>query len=418
MAVFAYKGLDARGKAVAGVKEAEGAKALRGLLRKDGVFLTELREEAARGQKKSPGVDAGKGLQREVDLAKYFERIKVGEVAVFTRQLATLLKAGIPLTEAMAALAEQVENPKFRRMLGDIRQQINEGGSLAGAMGKHPEVFETLYVNMVSAGEAAGNLDAVLSRLADFQDAQISLKNKVSAAMTYPVIMVVIGAGIISLLMVTVVPNLTRIFADTGQALPWNTQLLIFMSTLAADWWFLLLPAMGLGVWMFRRWKSSPVGKPKWDAFSLRMPVFGSLTRMIAVSRFSKTLGTMLQSGVPILRALDIVRAIVGNVVLEKVIEDARVAIQEGESLAAPLKKSKQFPPLVTHMIAVGERSGQLEQMLENVAMAYDREVELKVTKMTSLLEPMMILFMGGGIGFIVWSILGPIMEMNNWVGQ
>ena len=331
MAVFAYKGLDGRGKAVAGVREAEGAKALRVLLRKDGVFLTELREEAGRGQtKKAPGVEA-KGLSREVDLSRLLERIKVAEIAVFTRQLATLLKAGIPLAESMAALAEQVENPKLRRVLGDIRQQINEGGSLAGALGKHPTVFETLYVNMVSAGEAAGNLDAVLTRLADFQDAQISLKNKVSAAMTYPVIMLVIGAGIIALLMVTVVPNLTRIFADTGQALPWNTQLLIFMSTVAADWWFLLLPALGLGIWMFRRWKGSLTGKPAWDAFSLRMPVFGSLVRMIAVSRFSKTLGTMLQSGVPILRALEIVRAIVGNVVLEKVIEDARVAIQEGE---------------------------------------------------------------------------------------
>lgn len=417
MAVFAWKGLDTKGKAVQGVRDADSPKALRAVLRKEGLFLTDLREEAGRGQPKKKAEGAKQGLNREIDFAKYLERVKPQEVAVFTRQMATLLKAGIPLAEALAALGEQADNPKLRRILGDVRQQVNEGTALATALGAHRDVFPELYVNMVGAGEVAGNLDVVLARLAEFLDAQIQLRGKVSTAMTYPIIMVVVGAGIMSLLMIVVVPKLTQVFEDSGRALPWNTQLLIFMSSLAANYWFVLLPLFGLAVWGFRRYIRTPDGQQRWDRFVLGVPIFGGLIRMVAVSRFAKTLGTMLSSGVPILRALDIVKAIIGNKTLEKVIEEARVAIQEGESLAAPLKRSKEFPSLVTHMIAVGERSGQLEQMLENVAMAYDREVEMKVQRMTSLLEPMMILFMGGGVGFVVWSILGPIMAMNDWVG-
>jgi len=236
------------------------------------------------------------------------------------------------------------------------------------------------------------------------------------SALFYPIVMTVIGAGIMSVLMISVVPKVTAIFEDTGRALPWNTQILIGVSGFLANYWwtmFFIIPAF---IYAFVRYKATPRGRDQLDRLVLWLPVVGSLARMIAIARFSKTLATMLSSGVPLLRALDIVKAILGNTVLSRVIEDAKESIKEGESIATPLKRSGQFPPVVTHMIAVGERSGQLEQMLENVAQAYDVEVDLKMGRLTSLLEPVMILIMGGSVAFVVFSILMPIMEMNEFV--
>jgi general secretion pathway protein F len=309
-----------------------------------------------------------------------------------------------------------MDNARFKRILGGVRQQVNEGTALADALAEHPDVFPELYVNMVRAGETAGNLEVVLARLADFLDAQLQLRSKVSAALLYPAIMLVVGSIILSILMIVVVPKLTTVFADSGRALPWNTRLLVFASESAANYWWALLAAAALAIYGLRRWRRTPAGRETWDRAVLRLPVFGSLARMIAISRFAKTLGTMLQSGVPILRALDIVKRVIGNAVLQQVVEQARDAIQEGESIAAPLKRSGQFPSMVTHMIAVGERSGQLEPMLEHVAVAYDREVELRIRRLTTLLEPVMILLMGGTVAFVVFSILGPMLEMNQWI--
>jgi general secretion pathway protein F len=236
------------------------------------------------------------------------------------------------------------------------------------------------------------------------------------SALFYPVVMTIIGAGIMGMLMVSVVPKVTTIFADTGKALPWNTELLIFISSLFGNYWWALL-IVGVGVVIFyRRWKRSPKGKATYDRVLLKLPIVGPLARQIAITRFAQTLATMLSSGVPLLRALDIVKAILGNTVLMKVIEDAKESIKEGESIAAPLRRSGQFPSIVTHMIAVGERSGQLEQMLENVAEAYVTEIDMKMARLTTLLEPMMILIMGGGVAFVVFSILTPMMEMNEFV--
>jgi len=421
--VFAYKGLDSRGKPTAGVRDAESAKALRAVLRKDGVYLTDLREErAVRGGGAAVVAVAGATaqpqglLQREVDFGRLFERVRPQEVAVLTRQLATLLRAGIPLAEGLAALTEQTDNNKLKKTLGDVKQKVNEGSALADAMADHPKVFPELYVNMVRAGETAGNLDSVLARLADFMDAQIELRGKVTNALMYPAIMIGVGIIIMSILMIAVVPKITAIFDDSGKSLPWNTQLLIFVSKVTGDYWWILLPLAVLGVFLLRRWVKTPEGRAKWDRMVLRLWVIGPLARMVAISRFAKTLGTMLSAGVPLLRAMDITKDILGNRVLEKVVEEARNSIREGESIAAPLKRSGQFPPIVTHMIAVGERSGQLEQMLENVASAYDREVELKVSRLTTLLEPAMILLMSSAVAFVVFSILMPILEMNEWV--
>jgi general secretion pathway protein F len=420
--VYAYKGLGPGGKQQSGVRDAESAKALRALLRKDGVFLTELREErmgkgGTVAATASAGASKGFSLNREVDFKKYFERVRPAEVAIMTRQLGTLLKAAIPLADALGALTEQTENEKLKKTLGDVKQKVNEGSALADAMADHPKVFPDLYINMIRAGEAAGNLDTVLNRLADFLDAQIALSGKVTNALMYPAIMTVVGAIILTILMVSVVPKITSIFADTGKALPWNTQLLILISNMFTDYWWLVLPIFLGGIFGLRRWMRTPKGRVKFDAFVLKLWVVGPLARMVAISRFAKTLGTMMTAGVPLLRALDITKDILGNKVLEKVVEEARNSIREGESIAAPLKRSGQFPPIVTHMIAVGEKSGQLESMLENVAGAYDREVEMKVGRLTTLLEPVMILVMAGAVSFVVFSILGPILEMNEWMG-
>ncbi|MEO6953052.1 MAG: type II secretion system inner membrane protein GspF [Polyangia bacterium] len=415
MPVYTYKGFDARGRAVANVKDADNPKALRALLRRDGVMLTEVREGAQRGGKTSAKDFQPKQMMRQFRERESADR---GEVATITRQLGTLLKAGVPLAESLAALVEQVERPGLKRVLADVRTQVNEGSSLGDAMARHGQIFEDLYVNMIRAGEAAGNLDAVLFRLADFLDAQNRLRGKITSAMFYPIVMALVGCGLVGLLMVSVVPKVTEIYAESGKAdlLPWNTKLMIFSASFFANYWWTLIFIIPAVVVMFRRWKATVVGRALIDKWTLKMPIIGPLARMIAITRFSKTLSTMLSAGVPLLRALDIVKSILGNVVLTKVIEDAKESIKEGESIAAPLKRSGEFPPIVTHMIAVGERSGQLETMLENVAAAYDQEVDMKIGRLTTLLEPMMILLMGGSVGFVVMSILSPIMEMNQFV--
>jgi general secretion pathway protein F len=425
MPVFSYKGFDTRGKAVSGVKDADNPRALRVVLKRDGILLTEAKEAHLRAAAagRAVGEAAGIGLVTLLNPAAAFRMWKEREgadrtsVAVLTRQLGTLLKAGVPLAESLGALVDQLERPGLKRVIAQVKTQVNEGSSLGDAMAKHPKVFVDLYVNMIRAGEASGNLDAVLFRLADFLEAQNKLRSKIISALFYPIVMTVIGAGIMTILMVSVVPKVTAIFADTGKALPWNTQLLIAISETVSSWKGLVLVVIVLGaIQLFRRWKRTPRGRAFVDRMVLKLWIVGPLARQIAITRFAKTLSTMLSSGVPLLRALDIVKSILGNTVLQKVIEDAKESIKEGESIAAPLKRSGEFPPIVTHMIAVGERSGQLEGMLEEVAHAYDLEIDLKMGRLTTLLEPVMILIMGGSVAFIVFSILMPIMEMNEYV--
>jgi len=424
--VFAYSGLDGRGKKVSGLKDADNQKALRAALKRDGVFLTDAREATGALKRQQAGAAAATSLGDVIvgllnpvrALKRWQERATADrvQVSVLTRQMATLLRAGVPLAESLGALVDQIERPGLKRAMAEVKTQVNEGSSLGDAMARHPKIFEELYVNMVRAGEASGTLEVVLFRLADFLDAQNKLRAKVISALFYPVAMIVIGSGIMAVLMITVVPKVTAIFEDTGKALPWNTQLLIGVSTLFSDYWWALILVIAGGVWGFRRWKRTAKGKATLDRVTLKLPIFGELARKIAITRFAKTLATMLASGVPLLRALDIVKAILGNTVLTKVVEEAKESIKEGESIAAPLRRSGQFPAVVTHMIAVGERSGQLEQMLENVAQAYDLEVDMAMQRLTTLLEPLMILVMGGSVAFVVFSILMPIMEMNEFV--
>ena len=465
MAVFEYTGLQvSNGKTVKGVRDADNQKVLRAQLKRDGVLLT--------GAAEAEGARASK--TRNIDFAAFFRRVNVGDIAMMTRQLATLVNAGIPLVESMSALTEQVDKPELKRVLTQVRDRLNEGTSLAKALEPHSKIFPNLYVNMVAAGEASGTLETVLERLADFMENQSKLRSKVGAALAYPILMLMIGSVLISIMMTVVVPKVTSIFASLDRALPWYTQVLMGVSGAMASnqmggfimalftmtfarralatgaeaaqkrsvWtgaavisavalvligWAVesvLAYSIGLVVGViggfalsrFLAFIATPHGRIWKDGFLLKIPIFGQLLRMLAVARFARTLATLLQSGVPLLKAMEIVKNVLDNARLAKVIEEATNSIREGESIAGPLKRSGDFPPIVTHMIAVGEKSGELEAMLENVAKAYDTQVETRVQALTSLLEPLMIVIMGGAVGFIAFAILMPLIQMNDFV--
>lgn len=406
MPIYEYKGLNKAGKNVNGMLDAESQSELRSRLQGKGIFVTEVKAGKAGEAAASGG---------EIDFKRMFQFVGLRDIAVLTRQLATLLKAGIPLVEALAALTDQADKDELKRVLSDVRRQVNEGSGLAIALSGHEKHFSDLYVNMVRAGESSGNLDLVLERLTDFLEGQIELRGKVVSAMVYPLVMTVVGTGILGFLFAFVVPKITRMFSDQKRSLPLITKLLLLISDIVSNGWFIILPLMGASVWGFLYWKKSKDGRPRWDRFVLKVPVVGNLMRMIAITRFSSTLGTLLASGVPLLQALDIVKNILGNTRLIEVIEDVRVNVREGDSVAQPLKRSGEFPPLVTHMIAIGERTGQLEDMLENVAVNYRQQVDIRIQAATTLLEPLMIVIMGVAVGFIVFAIMLPIIELNQF---
>lgn len=416
MPMYAYKGVAASGKATSGVRDAESPKVLRQLLRKDGVLVTSF--ELSRGGKLAKEQNARKGgLSRDVDLGGLVGGVRKVEIAAFTRQMATLIKAGIPLADALGALVEQVTNVRFKAPVSEVRAAVNEGSSLADALARHGKLFDDLFVSMVRAGEVAGNLDEVLTRLADFLEGSQKLKSKIQSAMIYPLVMVVVGTIIMAVLMVKVIPNITAMFKQQGKTLPINTRMLIASSDLFRNWWWAIVVLGAACAVLFVKWRQGKDGRQVWDRAVLRLPVVGELVRTISVSRFARTLGTMLQSGVPMLRALDTAKQIVGNVLLQQAVEDAKRAVTEGESLAQTLKKSGQFPATMIHMVAVGEKAGQLEQMLARVAETYESEVDTKLSRLTSLLEPVMLVVMGGAVAFIVFSILQPIMDLGQLSG-
>jgi general secretion pathway protein F len=404
--VYEYKGLDRAGKEVSGVRDADNEKTLRQVLKRDGIFLTRV----GKGPKKGQGV-----LSTEVDVAGAFERISPIDVALFTRQLATLQKAGIPLVESLQAVGEQIEKAKFRKIVAQIRRDVSEGSSLAAAMNQHPQVFTPIFGNMIRAGEASGTLDKVLLRLAEFTEAQVRLRQKIIGAMMYPVLMVCFGGLILIGLFTYVIPQITQIFEDTGQVLPFITRMLLGASQLMRSYWWLGILVVIGSIVGFRRWKRTDKGAMAWDRRKLAFPVFGSLLLMIAVARFTKTLATLLRSGVPLLTGLDITKNVLENRVLGEVVEEARLAVKEGSTLADPLKKSGRFPPIVTHMIAIGERSGELEELLSVVSDAYETQVESRISTLTSLLEPLMIVGMGVTIAIIVFAVLLPILQLNDF---
>lgn len=427
MAHFAYTGIDSRGKTVRGTLDADDVKGVRQALKRKGVFLDAATPLAnaptakAAARLAQGAAPAGSFAERAPGLARILKRLQRlatnqgSAVALSTRQLATLVKAGIPLVDALNALIEQIDSDDLRDAYTDVRSKVNEGTSFASALALHPLLFPNLYVNMVAAGEASGTMEAVLARLADFMEGQVKLKNKIVGALAYPAFMALMGVVILGVMMVVVVPKVSAIFEDFRAALPWYTSALIWTSNFLGRFWWLIALAIGGVSYLFERWRRSPEGRYKWDAIQLSVPIFGELTRMVAISRFTRTLATLLSSGVALLKAMDIVKNVMENKVLEAVITEASASIKEGESIAEPLKRSGRFPPIVTQMIAIGERSGELESMLEAVAASYDSAIDGRVAVLTSLLEPLMIVVMGGSSGVIAFSILMPLLQLNEF---
>ena len=403
MPLFEYKAIGTDGKAQKGVIESDSQKTARQKLKKQGLLVTEIQEKNAAGKK---GASAGIQL--------FGNSVSQDEVAVMTRQLASLVKANIPLVDSLTALVDQVESVALKTVLSRVREAVNEGTSLAKSLSQHPKTFDHIYINMVEAGESSGTLGLVLLKLADLKEAQTRLKRKVVGGMTYPAIMFFVAIAVLIGIFAFVIPKLQQIFVSMNKALPLTTEILIWISVQVTTWWPAMLAAFVGVVVAFLRWTETPSGRNRWDRFKLMAPVFGRITRMMAITRFTGTMSTLLGSGVPILTAMNIAKNLVGNVHIARAIENARSNITEGQSIAEPLKRSGEFPPLVIHMISIGEKTGELPAMLKNVADSYDEQVSTAIDSMTALLEPAMIVFMGGTVGFIVVSVITPLMEMSN----
>lgn len=407
MPVYSYKGVDVAGRESKGLIDAESPKAARAKLRKSGVFPTDL----------NVGGDEKISLSGEMNLKARFERVKVEELSIMTRQLSTLIAAGIPVVDALNALTDQSENLKLKTAIIAIRERVTGGSSLADAMAEHSSIFSDLYINMVRAGETSGAMDLVLDRLADFTESQAALKSKVSSAMVYPLILLCVCILVLVIIFTSVIPKITTLFAASKMTLPLLTRILIAISDFLRAFWWLMAGALVIGLIFLRRFQKTPQGRIFFDRNALRLPIFGRLFRMVAVSRFARTLATLLKGGVPLLKAIDIVSAVVNNRIFSEVISQTRTFVSEGQSLAEPLKRSQIFPPMVTHMIAIGEKTGELENMLERVADAYDQQVNTMVGTLTALLEPLLILFMGGVVLIIVLSVLLPMLQMSQLGG-
>jgi general secretion pathway protein F len=406
--VFEYRGLDSNGKAVAGIIDADTAKLARMRLRKQGLFPTDLSQQAGKATR-------GKGLNVEIDFKRYFQFVTSRDIALMTTQLATLVGAHIPMSEALGALVDQTEKPKLKVTLSKIRERVNEGSTLADSLADHPKIFDELFINMVRAGERSGALSQVLVRLAKFSDSQVKLQSQIASAMAYPILMGIVGLLILLGIFLFVIPRIRSLFDSIGGdvLLPLITRVVFFFGDLLVAYYWLIPVLFVLTFVVWRTWVRSERGSRRWDILKLNFPIFGKLNRQVSVARFCRTLSTLLLSGVPILTALIIAQKIANNVILEEAIDGATKNISEGQSIAAPLKASGQFPPLVTHMIAIGERTGELERMLTTVADAYEDQVEATVSTLTSLLAPVMILVMGGIIFLVALGLLLPMANIS-----
>jgi len=411
MPVYQYRGYRNDGGAATGIVDAENVRVARLKLRKEGVFPTDVIEQGQRSLRSPEGsrVRATYAIRGSAVLTPH-------DLALMTRQFATLLVAGLPLVDSLGVLVDQAEKKSIKGLLAEIREQIRGGQALSAALETYPKDFSPIYVHMVRAGEASGALDQILFRLAEFLEKQLALKHKVTNAILYPALMLVVGVSVLFFLMTFVVPKITAVFASMKQALPWPTVVLMSVSQFFADYWTLIIGLAVAGLFLARRFVRTDRGRIAADRLILRLPLIGDVARMVSISRLAGTLATMLASGVQLLDALDVSKRVMNNRVLEEAVERARQNIREGETIADPLKRSGEFPALVTHMIAVGERSGEMEEMLRRVSQIYDGEVERVITRLTSLLEPIMILVMGVIVFFIVVAILLPIFEMGQMV--
>lgn len=402
MPIFEYVAVNSEGKERKGTLDAENERSARQKLRSQALFPTSLREGKASAADKSR------------DIKKYFvsSRVSTKDLAVATRQLATLVGAGLPLVSALQGLAEQTEAVTLKAAVIEVREKVEEGSSLAKALGQFPKIFPSLYINMIASGEASGTLDAVLENLADYLEAQLALRREISSALMYPILMLFICTAVVTALFMFVVPRIVEIFKKQGAELPVPTKIMIAISDFMVSYWYLVFAAI-IGLIMLARWYyKQPQGRAVVDRLLLRVPIAGPLYLKISTARFARTLGTLLSSGVGLLTGIDITKNIVANVHLVAALESARDGVREGKSLARELGKSGYFPSMLSQMIAVGEQSGELENMLNKAGKAYENEVNATLSGLTSLLEPLMMIGVGGVVLCIVISVLLPMADL------
>ena len=356
--------------------------------------------------------EGGKGLQREVSL-KAFERVGLRDVANFTRQMSDLLRSGLSLSRALGVLLEQTTNLKFREVIRSLRSEVSGGRSFAEALGDHPRIFTDLYTNMVHSGEVSGSLDAVMERLADFTENDLDTRNKIVSAMAYPAIMLLVGAGVVIVLLTFVIPRFTLMFEQMDQQLPAITQILVSISSFIKLYWWVMIGAVVLLGFLLKRYQATPEGRLQVDTFKLKIPLVSDFLRKREISKFARTMGTLLSNGVPILKALEIVESVMSNKVMANQIVNVRDNIREGERVSDRLGEGGVFPPMVVNMVAVGEETGSLEDALIRIARAYEGDTDRAMRTMTTMIEPLLILLMGGVVGFIVIAMILPIFQLS-----
>lgn len=402
MPTYVWAGRTRKGRALKGQLDAADERIARIQLRRRNIEVTKLKPKA-------------KDLFENVTFLQ--PKVRAKDVVVFTRQFSTMIDAGLPLVQGLTMLAEQNQNRTFKRILNQVTKDVEGGSTLADALNKHPRVFDSLYVNLVAAGEVGGILDTILQRLAAYIEKAEKLKSQIKGALTYPAVVVSIAIIVIAVIMVFVIPVFQDMFSSFGKALPGPTQLVVNMSNFTKGNIHWMILAVILLVFVFRRYRRTSAGRRTVDNALLKLPILGELIRKVAVARFTRTLGTMIKSGVPILDALEITARTAGNVIVEEVVMDARASIAEGQTIAEPLSESIIFPGMVTQMISVGESTGALDAMLEKIADFYDDEVDATVAAMTSMLEPLLMLFLGGSIGGLVIAMYLPIFQMAAAMG-
>jgi type IV pilus assembly protein PilC len=407
MAVFSYKGFDKSGKPLSGSIEAAGKEAAADLLRKSGLTVISLNE-------KKGDID----LKFIDDYLKKLTKVKTNDLVMITIQLANMLDAGIPLPTALNTLVEQTENARLKEAIADIYSEIKEGKSFSESLAKHNDIFSNLFINMVAAGEVSGNLDEVLKRLATFTEREAELKQKISAAMTYPVILIVAGVGVVAFVVTTVVPPFVKIFLEGGIPLPLPTLILYQLNNIIRAAWLYIIVGSIAGVIALKRWAKTPQGKVNIDTAKMKVPVWGDLSKKVEIARLTRTLAALLSSGVPMLQALQVTEKTIDLAPMATVVKDVGTAVSKGKSISESLKESKMFPPMPIHMIAVGEDTGTLEIMLNKIADFYDLATDYAIKKLTALLEPMFLVIIGGLVGFIFASILLPIFSMVKTLGR
>jgi general secretion pathway protein F len=410
MPQYEVTGANANGKTVKVYVEGDSVRAAR--LKAKSMGIVPLDVVASDGSAKGGGASQAPEDDKLPNVS-ILGGISTGEIANLTRQLAVLVKAHVPVVESLSAMIEQIEKAKLRKILINIRQVVKEGLPLHQGFGRYPKQFDRVYINMVKAGESSGKLDVVLMRLADFYENAVKQRNKVLGALTYPIIIMLVAVGAIALIFTKVIPTITQIFDDQKQALPLATEILIKSSEFFNEYtWHLAIGVLGILV-LGERYVKTPAGRARKDSILLTAPIIGPLTRALAVARFARTLGTLLQSGVPMIQSLEIAKNVVNNSLFEDAITKAATAVEEGRSLALSLKQSRQFPPIVIHMVGVGEKTGELEPMLMNVAESYELQVDTAVGALTSVLSPLMIVLMVIFVGFVMMAVLVPILEMG-----